>query len=229
MENQIKFLHLCNQRIFTGSGEKQIQQLCIISDFKTLRKDSIIYKADQAIDRLYILIQGRIKIANSMGKEVEVVTEILKEEDIFGELTLKKCINKSKEFSQVLSDEAVICSFKLHDFENILHNNPAISITFSNMIADKLKIINGKYCDLVFKDVRARVLNFFMLHAQYEGKWMGNKAEINMFCTHQDIADFTASSRQTVSTVINNLVKEKKIIYEGRNKVIIPDVNNLAV
>lgn len=97
------------------------------------------------------------------------------------------------------------------------------------MVAEKLKIISGKYCDLVFKDVRARVLNFFMLHAQYEGKWTGDKAEINMYCTHQDIANFIASSRPTVSTIINDLVKEKKIIYEGRSKVIIPDIKKLAI
>jgi CRP-like cAMP-binding protein len=66
-----------------------------------------------------------------------------------------------------------------------------------------------------------------MLHAQYEGKWTGNTAEIDMFCTHQDIANFTASRRQTVSTIIRDLVKERKIIYKGRSKLIIPDIKKL--
>jgi len=219
--------YLKNHSLFSVFNDFEIKEICELINYKTVKKDEIIYSHKQVIDRIYFLNHGRIKIANCIEKNVEVVSEILKEGDIFGELTLKASPNIQCEFAQALSDDAMIFSFGLKDFENILKKNPGIVINYSQMVAEKLKIINGKYCDLVFKDVRSRVLNFFMLHAQYEGKWTGNKAEIDMFCTHQDIANFTASRRQTVSTIIRDLVNEKKIIYKGRSKLIIPDIKKL--
>ena len=95
------------------------------------------------------------------------------------------------------------------------------------MVGDKLKIMGTKYSDLIFKDVKTRVVNFFKLNAENEGKWDGKKVILNMYLTHQDIANYTAASRQTVSTIINELIKDGKIIYLGRKKVVIPDITKL--
>lgn len=229
MDNHIQYWFLRNHDLLNYLQESELKELNAISKFKKVVKDEIIYPHDQEIDCIYFLCQGRIKIAFSIEKSLEVVAEILKEGDVFGELTLKKSPNKHFEFAQVLSNEAFIFTFGLEEIENILKKNHPFAIEYSNVLAEKLKIVTGKFCNLAFKDVRARVVNFFTLHAQYEGKWTGNKAEINMFCTQKDIADFTASTRQTVSAVINDLIKEKKIIYQGRGKVIIPDINKLNI
>jgi CRP/FNR family transcriptional regulator, cyclic AMP receptor protein len=223
----LHYWFLRNHRLFNRLPDADIIHLCAVSQYHSLKKDSIIYSYPQEKDRLYILNQGRIKIAYCMQPDVEVVSEILIEGDIFGELTLGKSVNLNAEFAQVLSDEASLCSFGLEEFKHVLSNKSDLAVVFSKMVADKLKIITRKYCDLVFKNVEARVRNFFMLHAKYEGKWTGNKVEIKMLCTHHDIACFTASTRQTVSTIINQLIKERKIIYEGRSRVIIPDINKL--
>lgn len=227
MEYHPQYLFLRNHDLFNQLNDAEINELCFISEFRKAKKNENIYSHTREINRLYILNQGRIKVAFCRDEDLEVVSEILKEGDIFGKLTFKKSENINNEFAQVLSDEALFCSFGLEDFENVLKTKPGVAFIFSQMAADKLRIINHKYSDLVFKDVRARVLNFFRLHAHYEGKWTGNTAEINMYCSHQEIANFTASARQTVSTIINNLIKEEKIIYKGRRKVIIPDIKRL--
>ena len=45
--------------------------------------------------------------------------------------------------------------------------------------------------------------------------------------THQDIANLTATSRQTVTTVLNDL-KEKDLIYMERKRFLIRELDNLA-
>lgn len=227
MDSDIKYWYLRNHDLFNKLSDDEVKALCMISAFKKAKKAEIIYFSDQAIDRLYVLKQGRIKIAYYNEKDVEVISEILKEGDIFGEITLKKSTNTNHEFAQVLSDEVSICSFTLQGFEKVLNKNPDLALAYTQKVGDKLKTISSKYSDLIFKDVRARVTNFFILNAKHEGKWDGTKVELNMYFTHQDIANFIAASRQTTSSIINELIKEGKIIYEGRNKVIIPDITKL--
>lgn len=222
-----KYWYLRNHDLFNRLNGEEINELCIVSSFKRGKKAEIIYFSDQQIDRLYILKQGRIKIAYYNENQEEIVSEILKEGDIFGELTLKKSENRNQEFAQVVSDEVSICTFTLENFQNVLRKKPDLAIAYTQMVGDKLKTMGSKYSDLIFKDVKTRVVNFFRLNAEHEGKWDGKKVELNMYFTHQDIANFTAASRQTVSTIISELIEEKKIIYEGRKKVIIPDITKL--
>ncbi|MBA2406991.1 MAG: Crp/Fnr family transcriptional regulator [Chitinophagales bacterium] len=229
MGTEILCLYLKNHHLFADLNQDEINELCAISKYERFQKDQMIYQSDKEIDRLYIIIQGRIKISFCVQQHMEVVSEILKEGDIFGEITLVESSNMIGEFAKVLTRQAIIHSFSLNDFEKLLRRKNSVAIAYAKMVADKLKIINTKYANLTFKDVKERVLNFFKLHAKYEGKWSDNKVEIKMFMSHQDIADFTASSRQTVSTIINNLIKENIIIYEGRSKVIIPDVERLSI
>jgi CRP-like cAMP-binding protein len=65
------------------------------------------------------------------------------------------------------------------------------------------------------------------VYARHHGKKKQDAIEMEMLLTHQDIADYTASSRQSVTTIINKLMEEGKIVYDGRKKVIIPAETNL--
>ncbi len=210
-------------------NDTEINEICAISEFKKAKKNDIIYFNIQELDKVYIINQGRIKISICRDSDLEIITEILIEGDIFGALSLISSANANCEKAQVLSNEVLFSSFELPAFRNLVKKTPALAIKYSKVIADKLNIISKKYCDIVFNDVKSRVLDFIKLHAKYEGKWDGKRVEINMFCTHNDIAKFTASSRQTVTTIINDLVKEKKIICKGRKKLTIPDVTKLGI
>jgi CRP-like cAMP-binding protein len=95
------------------------------------------------------------------------------------------------------------------------------------VITEKLVSFQQKYTDLIFKDVHTRVIDFFKQYAAHHAKKVNNTLEMEIILTHQEIADYTAASRQSVTRVINKLIVQGKIIYEGRKKVIIPDLTKL--
>jgi CRP/FNR family cyclic AMP-dependent transcriptional regulator len=227
MEVNTKYWHLRNHNLFSQLNEEEITSLCVITAYKKAKKNEIIYFSNQDLDRLYILKQGRIKIAYYDENDTEVISEILMEGDIFGEVSLEKSKSECPEFAQAMTEEVSMCSFSLENFKELLRQKPDLAITYSQKVGEKLRHINTKYSDLLFKDVKERVRTFFKRNAKYEGKWDGKKVELNMYLTHQDIANYTASSRQSVSTIIGELEKEGKIIYQGRRTVIIPDIDLL--
>ena len=58
---------------------------------------------------------------------------------------------------------------------------------------------------LVFKDSRTRIIEFLKDLADKKGQRVGYEILVRKFMTHQDIANLTATSRQTVTTVLNEL------------------------
>ena len=80
---------------------------------------------------------------------------------------------------------------------------------------------------LVFKDSRTRIIEFLKGLADKKGQRVGYEMLVRKFLTHQEIANLTATSRQTVTTVLNEL-RNRKIITFNRRRLLIRDMEQLA-
>ena len=220
-----KYWYLRNHKLFEKLTSVEIESLCVISNMKNAQKNDIIFFSDTEIKKIFILKSGTVKICREDVNGKEIITEMLTEGDLFGHIN--SFSGNKFEYAKVLSDEVKLCFFEAANFMNVLKNNPDLSIKYADVVNEKLLSFQQKYEDLIFKDVDTRVLDFFKRYAKHHGKTNGNSVEMEMMLTHQDIADYTASSRQSVTTIINRLVEKGRIIYEGRKKVIIPNINDL--
>lgn len=224
MTQDNKYWYLRNHKLFDQLQSNDIEDLCIISNMKNAEKNDIIYFSESEVKKIFILKVGTVKICREDENGREIITEMLTEGDIFGHLNTS---GNRLEYAKVLSNQVKLCFFELTNFVNVLKNNPNLSIKYTDAVNEKLISFQQKYEDLIFKDVDTRVLEFFKNYAKHHGKTKGDAVEMEMMLTHQDIADYTASSRQSVTTIINRLAEKGKIIYEGRKKVIIPNIKEL--
>ncbi len=79
---------------------------------------------------------------------------------------------------------------------------------------------------LVFKDSRSRIIEFLVDLNAKKGQRVGYEWVVRKFITHQEIANLTATSRQTVTTVLNEL-KTKNIITFNRKRLLIRELDQL--
>lgn len=228
MLEELKYWYLKEHRLFDRLNEEEYAGLCVISDFKKGKKHDIISFSHDGMQRLFVVKEGTIKICRQEKNNREVIVEILTKNDIFGCSNLfgNNPYNYS-EFAQVLSSEVRICSFETNKFKSVLDNNPKLSANYSAFVNEKLISFQQKYSDLIFKDPKARVIDFFVRYAQYHGVTDNQKITMEMLLTHQDIADYIASSRQSVSQAISELSEAGLITYQSRKTVIIPNLTLL--
>ncbi len=215
----LQFWYLRNHKIFAHISDAEVQQMCIISGFKTGYKNETIYFSDEPLNRLYILKRGIIKICSQGEKGNEIIKDIIKEGDVFGELSLNHD-NQNHDYAKVISDEVSICTFKIEDFEKVLQQNPSITLSYYKVIGDKLKKLDSRYENLVFKDVKSRLLLFIKEWGNSEGKVIGETVEINNYLTHQDLAEIICSTRQTVTQLLGELEKAGHLSY-SRSKIVL--------
>jgi len=228
LKEDIKYWYLKNHKLFDKLSDSDIDALCIMSSYKQGIKHDTIHFSDNDKKRLYTIKQGVLKICHQNNEGKEVISELLTEHDIFGYTSLNSTDNNvNEQYAVVLSDKLSICSFEVENFKSVLQNNQELSIKYSSFINDKLVSFQQKYSDLVFKDVQTRVAEFYKRYASHHAINKNGVLEMEMVLTHQEIADYTAASRQSVTSIVNKLVEEGKIVYEGRKKVIIPDVDKL--
>lgn len=225
MYDELKYWYLRDHKLFRVLSFAQIKQLCIIVGFKKANKGEIIYFSNSEAPRIFLLKRGAIKIVSLDEDGNETIKDIIQKGDLFGELTLESDIQVN-EYAKVLTDEVSICSFLMSDFEDLMLRNPTLALGYTKFVGLKMKRLKTNYTNLVSKDAKTRLKNFFKDWAEKEGVYTENKVTLENYLTQNDIAQIICTSRQTATTLLNELVEGNLLEY-NRKEIIIPDITML--
>jgi CRP/FNR family transcriptional regulator, cyclic AMP receptor protein len=188
------------------------------------KKDQYIYFPDEAATHIYMIVSGRVRIGHYQDDGKEITSAILTTGEIFGELAVAG-EEKRKDFAQAM-EATVICPLSIIELADLMKENKELSFKILKLIGLRLMKLERKLELLVFKDARTRVIEFLKDAAAWKGKKVGFETMIPTRLTHKDIASLTGTSRQTVTTILNEL-KEKNLINFDRKKILIRDLASL--
>lgn len=225
MYEELKYWYLRDHKLFWTLSMSQIKQLCIITGFKKASKGEIIYFSSSDVPRIFLLKKGNIKIVAVDEDGNETIKDIIQKGDLFGELTLEKD-EKANEYAKVLSDDVVICSFLMSDFEDLLLRNPTLALSYTKFVGLKMKRIKNSYANLISKDAKTRLYQFLKDWAEKEGIREGNSVTLGNYLTQNDIAQIICTSRQTATQLLNEMEANNLIMY-NRKEIIIADITQL--
>lgn len=190
------------------------------------KKDDFIYFKDQSSENIYMVSSGRVKIGTYGPDGKEIVKAILTRGEIFGELALAG-EEKRQDFAQAMDNDTHVCSMTIEDLQNLMVDNKELNLKILKIVGFRLRKTERKIESLVFKDARTRIVDFLREMAEEKGQKVGFETMIKNHLTHKDIASLTGTSRQTVTTVMNEL-REKNLINFDRRRILIRDLEKLA-
>jgi len=188
-------------------------------------KDEYIYFPEEQSNHVYMIASGRVKIGGHTDDGKEMLRAILGEGEVFGELALTG-EGKRRDFAQAMDNDTNICPMTLEDLEELMVDNKPLSLKLYKLIGIRYRKLERKLESLVFKDARSRIIEFLKDMAEERGQKVGFEMMIKNHLTHKDIASLTGTSRQTVTTILNEL-KEKNIINFDRRRILIRDMEKL--
>lgn len=226
MPEDEKMMLLRNYDLWCNLDDKEYEELNVAHHFIEAKKGDYIYFDSHHLNKLYFLKGGYIKIGFIDDEGNEIIKEIIKQGEIFGQFALERN-NLNGEFAKAYKGNVSLCAFSIEDFEKLLKKRPELAIKYSKQVGEKLRRAEFRLLNMLNKDVRARLLAFFYHLAMKEGYNGTSKSySINNFLTHEDIAKLIGSARQTVTTLINQL-EDEGLVKVSRKKIDIPDIKKL--
>ncbi len=189
------------------------------------KKDQYIYFPEEPATHIYMIVSGRVRLGHYQEDGKEVISAILTTGEIFGELAIAG-EEKRTDFAQAMEANTTICPLSIDELKALMKENRELSFKLLKLVGLRLMKLERKLELLVFKDARTRVIEFLKDAASWKGKKVGFETMIPTRLTHKDIAALTGTSRQTVTTILNEL-KEKNLINFDRKKILIRDLENL--
>jgi CRP/FNR family cyclic AMP-dependent transcriptional regulator len=221
-----KMVLLRDYDLWCHLSAEEVAELDIVHRFIEAAKGEYIYFEAYNHNRLYFIKEGYIKIGYIDDDGNEKVKEIISKGEIFGQFALERN-NLHGEFAKAYKDHVSLCSFTIEDFEKLLKKRPELALKYSKKVGAKLRGIENRLVNLLNKDVKTRLIHFlWQLVEQEIGESTTEGFCIPNFMTHEDIASLIGSSRQTVTTMINELETEHVLSY-NRNQICFLDVKKL--
>lgn len=192
----------------------------------TLPKNACIYEVDTPSDHLYILVKGTVKIGAFSSDEREVLKAIIHPLSVFGELGLVGEKTR-REFARTINEETQLVCVPIREVQKLMERNTALGMSVLDHIGSRLLQIERRMESLIFQDARTRIIQFLKESAAKRGRRVGFEWLFKHSLTQQDIANITGTSRQTVTSVLNELRKDN-LIHFNRKSILIRDLARLS-
>ncbi len=192
---------------------------------REFKKGEYIYLPEEHSDKIFFLTDGRVKIGNYADSGKEITKAILTQGEVFGELSLVG-EDKRRDFAMAMEDTTA-CVVSVEEMKGLLKDHNALNLFFMKIMGSRVLEMEKRLESLVFKDSRTRIIEFLRDLAAKKGQRVGYEMLVRRFMTHQEIANLTATSRQTVTTVLNEL-RNKNILTFNRRRLLIRDMEKLA-
>lgn len=218
MAEKSKLWYLENFNLLKGLKQDDIEHLSRVTTMKDFKKNQPIYFAKEPSSSIFFLKRGRVKLTRTSKDGKEMILGIINPGEVFGEMSFLD-ENERTDYATAM-DDALICTINKQEFNDFVSKAPELNLRLTKLIGFRMKRYTEKIEELVFKDSSHRVSSFLLRLAEDNGKTLGSDIFIKPFFKHQDIAELTACSRQTVNAVLTDL-REKKIIDFDRRKLII--------
>ncbi|MEO1623728.1 MAG: Crp/Fnr family transcriptional regulator, partial [Bacteroidota bacterium] len=99
-------------------------------------------------------------------------------------------------------------------------------VVLHQFLGNRLRKAESRLESLIFKDARTRIIDFIKENVASRGRRVGYEMLLRHSLTQQDIANLTGTSRQTVTSVLNEL-RKMDLIYFNRKSILVRDMGKL--
>ena len=212
--------------IFSTLSDDEHQQLALVALERTCKRGEFIYRDGEDARHVYLMVAGEVKTATSSADGRELIRSIIRPQTIFGQLALSGQTRRDG-FAQSLSSETVLLQIPAPVIQNMMRQNFGLCQLLLQNVGQQLEATQHRLTSVVMDDARTRIIDFLRDAVHASGRKIGVEHLVRHCLTHQDIANLTCTSRQTVTLVLNEL-RRSNLIYFNRGKILVRDMAQLA-
>ena len=217
MMNHMDFLR--NVSLFESLDQQELGSLSDLTFTRSFGKDNVIILAEEEGDALFILKKGQVKVSIVSEEGREVILSLLGPGSVFGELSLLD--GKPRSANVVATEETDLLMLRRSDFVQLIYETPQIATALLAELATRLRKTDRQIEGLALLDVTSRISETLLQLAAEQGTGTADGVAIESRPTHQELANMSGTTRETVSRVLKRLEGQGYIICSGRRITIL--------
>jgi len=200
--------------LFADLDDRELAAVAAVAKTRRYAKDDVVFYADESGDVFCLILAGQVKVTMISPEGKEIILSLLGPGDFFGEMALLD--DEPRSATVVATESLELVTIWRKDFLQILSENFDITKKVLAQISRRLRSASSRIESLATMDVYGRLARFFVDQAKAHGKVLDNGYIAVIRPTHQAIANMIGTSRETVSRLIHDLMKQNLLLSEGK-------------
>ncbi len=200
--------------VFGSLDEASLEVLA--GRFRRRRYDAgaVVFAEGDPGTGLLVLTEGEVRISVESPTGEEIILNLLRPGDAFGELALLDGLPRSA--TAVAQIDSQVLTLHRDDFLAALHANPAITQAILGSLASMIRRMNEKLVDVAMLDVSGRMAKAFLELADRWGRPVGNAVHLMRPVSVEELAALTGLYRAEVTRQLARYDVDVLRVEDGR-------------
>ncbi len=210
--------------LFEGLAARERLLLAQRTSLHTFSRNEKLYRAHTPARHWYLIQHGMVKLHVFHPQKRILVKGLYGQGELVGEEALTSQTRYLYDAVALCDVTALAIPRKLT--RSLAHNNPEWMWALMQSIGQRLRRAEQQVHALASSNARGRVVFFLKDLARRHGRPVGHEVLVKHYLTQQEIAAATGTSRQTVTSLLNEW-RKKNLIYFTRFTILIRDLERL--
>jgi CRP-like cAMP-binding protein len=184
--------------LFAGLDDDALAKVVEAGKDLEMRRGDVLFREGDDPDELFVVLSGRIAIANKSIDGRESMVALMEEGDLFGEMGLFDGRGRSAEARAL--ETSVVTAVPYGPVRNLYQDDPALLWRVVAMLAGRLRTMDAALADSVFLDVTGRTAKRLLDLA-------GEEDEFSLPITQEELAGMVGASRERVNKAIASFIR----------------------
>jgi CRP/FNR family transcriptional regulator/CRP/FNR family cyclic AMP-dependent transcriptional regulator len=209
--------------LFEGLSDRELEAIAALVVTRRFGREQVIFLAEEEGDAMFVIQNGRVKISLISDDGREIILDILRKGDFFGEMSLLDGHPRSA--TVVAIEETELAMLRRSDFLQLVQRVPQIATKLLAELATRLRRADQKIEHLALLDVTGRILKTLMQMGERHGVPTEEGMIILNRPTHQDLANMVGTTRETASRILKRLERKGYLKYQEKTLVLLNRLN----
>jgi CRP/FNR family transcriptional regulator, cyclic AMP receptor protein len=190
----------------------------------TLHKGDRIFHEGDLGDRLYVVLDGKMKLTRTSADGRESLVSVHGPGDMFGELSMFDPTYRTSTGTAVTDARLGVIAHE--DLRAVLTTRPAVAMLLLKGLAQRLRRITQANTSLIFTDVPGRVARALLDLSEKFGVETEEGIRVDHDLTQEELAQLVGASRETVNKALADFASRGWIQLAAKS-VLLLDVDRL--
>ncbi len=202
-----------------------LEEMGIATADRTYAPGDAVYRQGEYGDALYVLVSGVMKLFRPYSGSKEATLRLLRDWDIFGHLAFAGEA-RQRAYAEAVT-ECVVTKVPKIFVERAVRQEPRVAFKIMTLLELRLVQYEELVKCLLPRETEVRLANLLPILAQKFGDRRDGVVVIDLRLTHQDLAAMVASTRESVTKVLNDL-RNRGVVAIEAGRITLKDQAALA-
>ncbi len=212
--------------LFQGLNAAHLQQVMRSARQRAIQQGAFFFHQGDPATALYLLIQGRVRMAQVTPEGQQLILRIVGPGEICGWVAALGG-GAYPAAAQAL-EASVVMEWAGDDMARLMEEVPRIALNALHLLAGRYKEMQDRYRELATERVERRVARALLRLLRQTGRKVEGGVLIDFPLTREDLAELTGTTLYTVSRILSGWEKQG-LVKTDRQRILIHIPHQLVV